>query len=133
MIQLNMSLGQTTLTQSVFLKGFSSQKPNIFENCDTPDELVFDAQCAQQTNKNLRPGRVVSGHKTAAVVLRLKIPPPERVWFFLVKQWRSENELPQTPMFRQSLSTARQNLPQQKKHGPQAFWDSRIELHKPNP
>lgn len=133
MIQLNMSLGQITVTQNmnsgVFLKGFPSQKPNIFENCDTPAELVFDAQCAQQTNKNLRPGRVVSGHKTAAVVLRLKIPPPERVWFFLVKQWRSENELPQTLMFRQSLSTARQNLPQQKKHGPQAFRDSRIELH----
>jgi len=81
----------------------------------TPQLDLFVTPNAQtQTNKNLRPGRVVSGHKTAAVVLRLKIPPPER-WWFCVNE--TMTKLSQTPMFRQSLPIQLgKNLPQQKKN-----------------
>lgn len=50
MIQLKMNLGQIILIQNmnsgVFSKGFPSQKPNVFENCDPPAGLVCDAQRA---------------------------------------------------------------------------------------
>ena len=54
----------------------------MFKNCDPPADMVFDAQRPQPTNKNLRPGRVVSGHKTAAVVLRLNKFPHRNVFGF---------------------------------------------------
>ena len=132
MIQLRMILSQVTIIQKwnsgVFLKRFPSQKPNMFKNCDPPADMVFDARRPQPTNKNLRPGRVVSGHKTAAVVLRLKKVPHRNVFGFPLWTMTAEANSHKKCIFCKSMQIPKCTIYtyakiycNRTKHGPQAL------------
>lgn len=118
MIQLKMNLGQIILIQNmnsgVFSKGFPSQKPNVFENCDPPAGLVCDAQRANANQQKPAAWSSSLGPQDRRSSLEAENS-PTRTLVVLCK-WNND-KLSQTPMFRQSLPIQLgKNLPQQKKN-----------------